>query len=103
MTVRRQKLVRIQEKGQVTLPAEVRRRLSLKKGDLVAIQVVEDGVLITPQEVVAVKALDRIGELLREKGLTLDEMIESGRQERTTLVEEMYGVARDKQGDKSLS
>ena len=48
--------------------------------------------LVTPQEVLAMKALDRIGELLREKGLTLDELIESGRKERSSLIEEMYGI-----------
>jgi AbrB family looped-hinge helix DNA binding protein len=93
------KLVRIQEKGQVTLPAEARRRLGLKKGDLVAVTATPDGFLITPQEVIATRALDRIGELLREKGITLEEMIESGRQERTRLIEEMYGIPAHEQGE----
>lgn len=47
------RLVRVQEKGQVTLPAAVRRQTGLKKGDLVSVSVTEDGVLITP---VAVQA-----------------------------------------------
>jgi AbrB family looped-hinge helix DNA binding protein len=94
-----QSLVRIQEKGQVTLPVEVRRKLHLKKGDLVAVQATEGAVIITPQEAVAVKALDRIGELLREKGLTLEELIESGRKERTALIEEMYGIPAEEQGE----
>jgi AbrB family looped-hinge helix DNA binding protein len=85
------KLVRVQEKGQVTLPAEIRERLGLKKGDLVAIVETPDGVLITPQQVVATRALDRIGEILREQGLSLEELIESGRTERTTLIREQYG------------
>ncbi len=93
------KLVRVQEKGQVTLPAELRRKLGLKKGDLVAVTEAEEGILITPQEVLAMKALDRIGELLREKGLTLDELIESGRRERSALIQEMYGIPTDKQGE----
>jgi AbrB family looped-hinge helix DNA binding protein len=42
------KLVRVQEKGQVTLPAEVRRKTGLKKGDLVSVTTTDDGVLITP-------------------------------------------------------
>ena len=77
-----EKLVRIQEKGQVTIPAEIRRELGLKKGDLVAVTATADGVLITPRSVLAVKALDRIGELLREQGLSLDDLIESGREHR---------------------
>ncbi len=86
------KLVRIQEKGQVTLPADVRRTLGLKKGDLVAVTQTADGILITPQEVLAMKALDRIGEALREKGITLDDLIESGREIRGKLIEEEYGI-----------
>ena len=86
------KLVRIQEKGQVTLPAEVRRKLGLKKGDLVSVTQTEEGILITPQEVLAMKALDQIGEALRAKGLTLEELIESGREIRGKLIEEEYGI-----------
>jgi AbrB family looped-hinge helix DNA binding protein len=86
------KLVRIQEKGQVTLPADVRRRLGLEKGDLVAVLETPDGVLITPQEVVATRALDRIGEVLREQGLSLDDLIDSGRAERDDLLRTQYGI-----------
>ena len=89
------KLVRIQQKGQVTLPADVRRRLGLKRGDLVAVVDTDDGVLITRQEVLATKALDRIDEVLREQGLSLDEMIECGREERAKLIQEQYGIRAD--------
>lgn len=90
------KLVRVQEKGQVTLPTEVRERLGLKKGDLVAVVETEEGVLISPQEIVATKALDRIGQVLREKGLSLEELIESGREERGSIIEKKYGLRSDK-------
>jgi AbrB family looped-hinge helix DNA binding protein len=42
-------LVRVQEKGQVTLPDDVRRRLGIKKGDLVAAMEIFEEVPITPQ------------------------------------------------------
>jgi len=88
----RPKLVRIQEKGQVTLPADVRRQLGLKKGDLVSVTRTAEGILITPQEVIANKLLDQIGAALREKGLTLDELIESGREIRGQIIQEKYGI-----------
>jgi len=88
----RSKLVRIQEKGQVTLPAAVRKQLGLEKGDLVAVVATPEGVLITPQEVVASKALDEIGAILREQGLSLEELIEAGRDGRDELVREQYGI-----------
>lgn len=75
----------MQEKGHVPLPADVRRALNLKKGDLVAVERTENGVLITPQEVLATRALDHIGQILREQGLSLDEFIASGREIRGEL------------------
>jgi AbrB family looped-hinge helix DNA binding protein len=93
------KLVRIQEKGQVTLPAAVRKRLGLKKGDLVSVVGTPDGVLITPQEVLASKALDQIGVILREQGISLEELIEAGRDSRDELVREQYGIEPAAQPD----
>ena len=81
------KLSVVQEKGQVTIPVEIRRKLGLEKGDLVAFVETEQGVLISPQETIAMDALDRIGKVLKEKGLTLEELMESGREIRGKLLE----------------
>ena len=83
----------VQEKGQVTIPADIRRKLGIKKGDYVAFVETDQGILITPQEVVAMEALDRIGEALKEQGITLEELIVSGRDIRGDLVKERYGLA----------
>jgi AbrB family looped-hinge helix DNA binding protein len=88
------RLVRVQEKGQVTLPTEFRKRLRLKKGDLVSVVETPDGLLITPQELVAARALDRIGAALKEQGLSLEELIDSGREERGALIKERYGLGQ---------
>lgn len=89
-------LVRIQDNGQVTLPAELCKRLGLKKGDLVALVETRDGVLVTRQEVLATKALDRIGDILGERGYSLEDLIDSGREERGALVAERYGEPPDR-------
>ena len=47
--------------------------------------------LITPQEVVASEALRRLGDALRERGITPEELMESGRNIRGELVEEWSG------------
>ena len=86
------KLVRVQENGQVTIPVAARKRLGLKKGDLVAIEETPDGVLISPRETLAIKALDEMGAVLREQGVSLDEWIESGREIRADLLREHYGI-----------
>jgi AbrB family looped-hinge helix DNA binding protein len=84
-------LVRVQEKGQVTLPAAIRKRLGIKKGDVVAVEATPEGVLITPQYVLALRDLDQIGAILRDQGITLDEWMESGRAIREQLYREKYG------------
>ncbi len=89
------KLSAVQAKGQVTIPAEIRRRLGLKTGDLVAFIETEQGVLISPRQIVATEALDEIGEALREKGITKEDLMASGRQIRGDLLEELYGLTDD--------
>jgi antitoxin PrlF len=91
------KLVKIQEKGQVTIPQEIRKKLGLKQGDLVAVVETPDGVFITPQQVLATKALDSIGNILKEQGVSLEDLIASGREIRTDLLQETYGISEPPQ------
>jgi len=88
------KLVRIQEKGQVTIPTEIRKKLGLKRGDLVAVMETPEGVFITPQQVLATKALDSTGNILKEQGISLEDLIASGREIRTDLLQETYGITQ---------
>jgi AbrB family looped-hinge helix DNA binding protein len=88
------KLVRIQEKGQVMIPQEIRKKLGLKRGDLVAVVETPDGVFITPQQVMAAKAFDTIGGILKEQGLSLDALIAEGRDIRSDLLQDAYGITQ---------
>ncbi|MFM7172650.1 MAG: AbrB/MazE/SpoVT family DNA-binding domain-containing protein [Caldilinea sp.] len=90
-----QKYSRVQKKGQVTIPAEMRDKLGLKEGDLVAFIETDDGILISPQEMLAMHALDRIGAALKEQGISLDELIESGREERSKIIKEKYNLSEE--------
>jgi hypothetical protein len=51
-----------------------------------------DGVFITPQQVVAAKAFDRIGDMLKEQGVSLDDLIASGREIRADILKDDYGI-----------
>jgi AbrB family looped-hinge helix DNA binding protein len=44
--------VRIQEKGQVTIPHKIRKKLNLKKGDVVVFVETDTGVMVKPAAVV---------------------------------------------------
>ena len=52
----------------------------------------DGGVLITPQEVIATRALDRLGALIKEQGLDLDTFIEEVREDRGAMLKEKYGI-----------
>ena len=83
---------KVQKRGQVTIPIEFRERLGLSEGTIVTFKQTSEGILITPQELIAMQAFDEIGRLLKEKSITLDEMLESGRKIRNELVAEKYGL-----------
>jgi AbrB family looped-hinge helix DNA binding protein len=76
----------------VTIPQEIRKKLGLKRGDLVAVVETPEGVFITPQQVVATTALDRIGDILKEQGVSLEELLAAGRQIRIEMLQEDYGI-----------
>ena len=86
------KLSVVQEKGQVTIPSEIREKLGLKKGDYVAFVETDQGILITPREVVAMEALEKISRVLKEQGISLEDLMQAGRDNRETLIEEEYGL-----------
>ncbi len=83
-------VVRVQEKGQVTIPLEIRRKLKIKKGDYVTFVETETGVVIKPAELIVSEMLDQIGAALKEKGISLEELIESGRELRQEIYNEKY-------------
>ena len=84
--------VRVQERGQVTIPKEIRKRLDLKKGDLVTFIETENGVIIKPAELVVSAALDEIGEALKKRGIDFEELMDRGREVRSQLLEEEHGI-----------
>jgi AbrB family looped-hinge helix DNA binding protein len=72
-------VVRVQGKGQVTIPVEIRDKLNLKKGDLVTFVATEEGVIIKPAELAEIDRLAaEIGARWPE-GLAAKEAVAEGR------------------------
>ncbi len=86
--------VRVQAKGQVTIPTKIRRKLNLQQGDLVSFVETENGVLMKPAEIVFTEALEELSEALQTSGISLDELIERGRAIREKIAEEKYGLKK---------
>ena len=58
----------IRENGKVTLPNEFRRRCNLSKEDAVVFKKTDEGMLISPKEVLVTKLFDKISEGLKARG-----------------------------------
>ncbi len=82
----------IQEDGYVELPKELRRDYRLHVGDAVVFERTDDGWLIRPDAYDPMRLLTQLGALLTAKGITLDDLIASGREIRGEIVRERYEV-----------
>ena len=88
------RLAIVQKRGQVTIPVDLRRKLGIVEGGVVALTETEEGILLSPRRALAMDALDRIGEVLKERGIALEELIESGGLDRMSKKEGL-GVRRE--------
>lgn len=69
------RLVLIQKRGQLTVPADLRRKYGLQQGSVVAIIDEQDGIKLTPQEVMPADLLERIDRVLSQQGISLQELM----------------------------
>ena len=89
------RLATVQKRGQVTIPIDLRRKLGIEEGGVVAFVETEGGILISPREVLTMEALDRIGQVLKEQGIALEDLVDEGREIRGQIVESEYGLQAD--------
>ena len=80
------------DEGYVALPVELRQKLGLQPGDLVSVIETPEGLLLTSRRVEIERDLARADAELAEHGLSIDELVESGREIRAEIVKERYGL-----------
>ena len=66
---------RIQEKGQVTIPQELRKKLNLNQGDLVAFVETKDGITIKSLDAIAEEMLASLEKKIGKRGISLDKLM----------------------------
>jgi AbrB family looped-hinge helix DNA binding protein len=88
----RRRVVQVEADGQITVPADLREKLGLKRGDLVSVVETSEGLLLTNETLIANRDHDLVDGALKKQGLSLDELVESGREIRGDLLKELYGL-----------
>ena len=68
-------VTRMREKGQVTIPAEIRESLHLSKNSVISVVKVGDGILLMPRPSVFESTSAGFIKEAEEKGITLDELL----------------------------
>lgn len=81
----------IKSRGQLTIPKKIREISRLEEGQIVSIIPVGDSVIITPKRLELDEARRQIKKILKESGLSAEEVLAGLREERETLFKETYG------------
>lgn len=90
--------IRLRQRGQITVPREVRDRLSIKEGDTLTLVQVGSTLLLTPKRPVVPLLADRIVELMEEKGVTLADLLIGLEEERAAIYEERWSQTDETSG-----
>ncbi len=92
--------VTLRPRRQLTLPREVCEALGIKPGDSLVLEVKDGKLFMRPQTAVALEALEALRQAIAESGVTLDEMLEGGRQVREEIFRERYGHLLEQKGQR---
>ena len=86
--------VRIRRKGVITIPASLRRKYGLREGETLTLTDLGEGTLLLSRGSSGIDwSGDQIARVMREKGVTLDEVVHTLDEERETYFQEKYGAA----------
>lgn len=82
----------IRNKGQVTIPASVRRAVHLEEGDPIEVEVVEEGILLRPKKVIDATQTWFWSQAWQERLRRSAEQIEAGEGQRFETDEEFLAA-----------
>ena len=68
-------VTRMREKGQITIPADIRESLHLAKDSLLSVARVGDGILLTPKSSVFGSVSAKFSKMAEEKDITLPDLL----------------------------
>ncbi len=86
-----QQVVFVRDRGRVTIPASVREEYGLEEGTALILAKEKDRLVLYPSREEYVEALlDQVGRALKERGITLKELLEDGEEIREEVFRERY-------------
>ena len=68
-------VTRVREKGQVTIPSEIRESLHLSKDSVLSVTKVGNGILLTPKPSVVESFAAKFSKAAEDKGISLQDLL----------------------------
>ena len=87
-------IAEIKARGQLTIPKKIREMSHIEEGNVVTILPIGDSLIITPKRLELDEARRQLKKLVKASGLTVEELIEGLKEERTKLFKETYGAKK---------
>jgi len=81
----------IRSRGQLTIPKKIRMMSRLEEGQIVSIIPVGDSVIITPKRLELDEARREMRRILKETGVSPEDLLAGLKEERDKLYQETYG------------
>jgi AbrB family looped-hinge helix DNA binding protein len=79
-------------RGQFTIPAEIRREMGIKDGDVFSLVRLGDALIAIRKKLVVPEIAEAIEAIMQEEGVTLEDLLEGLEKQREIYVREKYGI-----------
>jgi AbrB family looped-hinge helix DNA binding protein len=70
-----EQLVQMRQRGQVTIPADLRRNIGLRDGDTFSAIQIGESIMLVRKKLVVPELAEKMRQILAEEGVTLDELL----------------------------
>jgi AbrB family looped-hinge helix DNA binding protein len=87
-------IVKLRERGQVTIPYEYRKELGLNKEDLLNVLKIGDVLVLVPKQLDGDAFSKKMESTMKKKGLTLDDLLSNLREQRKRYFKETYAKTK---------
>jgi len=84
-------VVKLRERGQLTIPYEYRKELGLGKEDVLNVLKIGDVLVLVPRQLAGDVISKKFESTMKKKGLTLGSMLKNLREQRRRYSSETYG------------
>lgn len=87
-------IVKMRERGQLTIPYEYRKELGLSKEDVLNILKIDDVLILVPRQLAGDVISKKIEGTMKKKGLTLQNLIDNLREQRKRYSRETHAKTK---------